>query len=96
MYSTPEMRIDFPEDEKFHLIDKFKESMAKNLDPSYELVTVDGVRVETKTGWALVRASNTQPALTIRFEANSEDNLAVLMNYIQKELNKVSEKICIF
>ena len=96
MFSTPEIRIDFPEDEKFEFIKKFTDSLKRNSDKSYKIITVDGIRVETSEGWALVRASNTQPALTIRFEATSEKNLQELINYFQDEINKVSEKICIF
>lgn len=96
MYSTPEMRIDFPEEEKFKFIEQFTKSMKNSMSSSHRLVTVDGIRIETDDGWALVRASNTQPALTIRFEANSEKNLKELMQYVQKEISKVTDKICIF
>ncbi len=96
MFSTPEIRIDFPENEKFEFIERFTESLKNNSNESSKIITVDGIRVETDKGWALVRASNTQPALTIRFEATSENNLQELITYIQKEINKVSEKICIF
>jgi phosphomannomutase/phosphoglucomutase len=95
MYSTPEMRIDFPEEEKFKFIEDFSKSMHQTNDSSIKLVTVDGIRIETNNGWALVRASNTQPALTIRFEANSEDSLNKLINYVQDEINKVTDKICV-
>ena len=44
---------------------------------------------------ALVRASNTQPALTIRFEADSKQSLNKLINFVQDEINKVTDKICI-
>lgn len=96
MFSTPEIRIDFPEKEKFKFIEEFTESLINNSIDSHKVVTVDGVRVETQEGWALVRASNTQPALTIRFEAISEQSLQEIKDYIQKEINKVTEKICIF
>ena len=96
MYSTPEMRIDFPEEEKFKFIEQFTKFMESSMSSSHRLVTVDGIRIETDDGWALVRASNTQPALTIRFEANSEKNLKELMQYVQKEISKVTDKICIF
>ena len=64
-------------------------------DSTVNLVTVDGIRIETKNGWALVRASNTQPALTIRFEADSKQSLNKLINFVQDEINKVTDKICI-
>ena len=64
-------------------------------DSAVNLVTVDGIRIEAKNGWALVRASNTQPALTIRFEADSKQSLNKLINFVQDEINKVTDKICI-
>jgi len=85
----------FWEEEKFKFIQEFTKSMQSSSSSSHRLVTVDGIRIETDDGWALVRASNTQPALTIRFEANSEINLKELMKYIQKEISKVTDKICI-
>ena len=66
MYSTPEIRIDFPEHEKFEVINKLIEVIKEENDNSFDLITVDGIRLENSKGWALVRASNTQPALTIR------------------------------
>ena len=95
MHSTPEMRIDFPEEEKFEFIKKFSKSMHDTSDSTVNLVTVDGIRIETKNGWALVRASNTQPALTIRFEADSKQSLNKLINFVQDQINKVTDKICI-
>lgn len=96
MYSTPEIRIDFPEKEKFQFIEEFKELMRKDIDKEAKVITVDGIRVETANGWALVRASNTQPALTIRFEADSELNLNTLKKEIEKKLREVSSQICLF
>jgi phosphomannomutase/phosphoglucomutase len=73
-YSTPEIRLDCPEEIKF----KVSEG-AKSLFPEYEILTIDGVRVKFENGWGLVRASNTQPALVMRFEATTP----VLLNDYQ-------------
>ena len=70
--------------------------MRKDIDKEAKVITVDGIRVETANGWALVRASNTQPALTIRFEADSELNLNTLKKEIEKKLREVSSQICLF
>ena len=95
MYSTPEIRIDFPESEKFIIIDKLIKSIKDDDLNLYNLITVDGIRLENSSGWALVRASNTQPALTIRFEADSEKNLKNIKNYVLKKLNSITGAICI-
>lgn len=78
--STPELRIDCPEEIKFELVERAKERFGKD----YEIITVDGVRVLFPDGWALVRASNTQPALSMRFEAESEDGLAAIRDAVER------------
>jgi len=95
MYSTPEIRLEFPENEKFVIIKKLIESIKNDNPHSYDLITVDGIRLENSSGWALVRASNTQPALTIRFEADSEKNLAMIRNYVSEKLNLLAGTVCI-
>lgn len=66
-WNTPEGRMDVGEEVKFPLIDKLKEKLGKE----YTLITLDGVRAVFPTGWALVRASNTEPSITYRFESTS-------------------------
>ena len=95
MYSTPEIRIDFADNEKFVIVDKLIQSIKDENLGLYNLVTVDGIRLENSSGWALVRASNTQPALTIRFEAESEEKLKDMKNYISKKLTSITGVICI-
>ena len=51
-----------------------------------EVVTIDGVRVRFDDGWGLIRASNTQPALVLRFEATSAERVHALRAYLEKEL----------
>ena len=76
--STPEINIQVQEEEKFDII----QNLIKNADfKNAEIITIDGLRVEFETGWALIRASNTTPCLVMRFEA---DNQNELLN-IQKE-----------
>jgi len=71
-YSTPEIKIKSTDEEKFNVIEKVKE-YAKS--KGYNMNTIDGVRVEFDDGWALVRASNTGPDLTARFEGNTEERM---------------------
>ena len=67
-FITPEIRVDCPDEIKFKVVEKVKEMLRKD-NP---IIDVDGVRVRFKDGWGLVRASNTQPALVLRFEALTE------------------------
>ncbi len=68
---TPEIRVDCPDEVKFSLVEKVKEHFREN----YSIIDVDGVRVIFDHGWGLVRASNTQPALVLRFEADTAEQL---------------------
>jgi len=70
--STPELRIDVPEEAKFDLITRAQEHFRK----SHDVIDVDGARVLFGDGWGLLRASNTQPAIVARYEARSADRLA--------------------
>lgn len=69
--SLPEGRIPFTDAAKFQAIDYIREHFARQ----YPIIDVDGVRVDFGDGWGLVRASNTEPALTTRFEASTEERL---------------------
>ena len=81
-YSTPEIKIKSTEEEKFKKVEKVKQ-YAK--DKGYKTNVIDGVRVEFDDGWALVRASNTGPDITMRFEGNTEKR----MNEIKEEFEKL-------
>ncbi len=70
--STPELRLTLPEGEHFKFMARF--SRDANF-PDAEVITIDGLRVEFKDGWGLVRASNTTPSLILRFEADNETAL---------------------
>lgn len=65
--STPELRVDCAEDLKFDLVDRAVEYYSA----IHEVNDIDGARIEFEDGWALIRASNTQPVIVIRFEAES-------------------------
>ncbi|MHB1330019.1 MAG: phosphomannomutase/phosphoglucomutase [Gemmatimonadales bacterium] len=67
-FATPEIRVDCPDDVKFGLVEK----AAAHFGALYQVNTIDGVRIAYPDGWALLRASNTQPVLVMRFEATSE------------------------
>jgi phosphomannomutase / phosphoglucomutase len=84
LVSTPELRIDCPDDLKFKVIDKVAEIVRKNRS----IVDVDGVRVPFEHGWGLVRASNTQPVLVMRFEATSKQ----LLEQYRQEIEEIVER----
>jgi phosphomannomutase/phosphoglucomutase len=67
-FATPELRVECPEDQKFEVVRRAAEHFARQ----YDVLTLDGARISFAEGWGLVRASNTQPALVMRFEASSE------------------------
>ena len=71
-YSTPEVKIKVDDDIKFSIIDKIVEYVKEK---KYNYLDIDGVRVNFDDSWALVRASNTGPNITCRFEATTEDRL---------------------
>jgi phosphomannomutase/phosphoglucomutase len=83
-YSTPEIRIDCPEQEKFKVVDELKAYFKKK----YKTIDIDGVRILFENGWGLIRASNTQPMLVLRFEAKSEKELDKIKNEIKNKLEE--------
>ncbi|MBU4201864.1 MAG: phosphomannomutase/phosphoglucomutase [Candidatus Altiarchaeales archaeon] len=83
-YSTPEIRVPCPEEEKFRIV----EEITKKFQDKYEVITVDGARVQVRGGWGLVRASNTEPALILRFEAKTEEKLDEIKELILDELRE--------
>ncbi len=76
-YSTMEEKIPVEESEKFKIVDSVREYTEKN---NIKTVTIDGVRAQYEDGWALVRASNTGPNLTVRFEAKTKERLKEIKN----------------
>ena len=81
---TPEIRIDCPDDQKFKIVHELTEIFREK----YEVIDIDGVRVNFDDGWALIRASNTQPVLVLRLEAVTKDRLKELVAVIKKQTDK--------
>lgn len=79
-FSTPEIRIDTTEEKKHLIVDKLIKKFSQP-QPGLSVNLIDGIRVSYPFGWALARASNTQPVLVLRFEADSQEHL----NQIQGE-----------
>lgn len=83
-FVTPELRVDCPEEIKFQVAARAREEFAK----TYTLEGDDGARLVFPDGWGLVRASNTQPALVLRFEAESEARLGEIRRLVEEPLAK--------
>lgn len=83
VYNTPEIRVDCPDDVKFELI---KDITAWFKDQGLKVVDIDGARVVLEDGWGLIRASNTQPVLVLRFEAKSEKRLEEIKEMFYEKL----------
>ncbi len=83
-YNTPEIRVDCPDDLKFKIVGELKEYFRKN----HQVIDIDGVRVNFDGGWALVRASNTQPALTMRAEATTLEKLDIIKGILSEQLKQ--------
>lgn len=89
LYNTPEVRIEVDEETKFDLVPQIINNLKALNDNSFELNDIDGVRVQTKEGWWLLRPSNTQNALVTRVEANSADALEKLKAMVEEQLKTI-------
>lgn len=86
LFNTPEIRLDCPEDRKFHIVTAIADQFRKD----HPVIDLDGARVLMDGGWGLIRASNTQPALVLRFEAENKTRLEEIKNQF---MEKVAELI---
>lgn len=85
-YNTPEIKIHVSDEIKFNIVNSVKQYV---IEKGYKFLDIDGVRVQYPEGWALIRASNTGPNLTIRFEANTEERLAELKEEYETLINNL-------
>jgi len=88
-YSTPEIRIYASEEVKFKIVDEVK----AELSGKYPVIDIDGVRAVMPKGWGLVRASNTQAVLVLRFEAESEADLAAIQAEVKGAVERAIHKL---
>ena len=88
--STPEIRVDCPDQLKFKIAEKAKEKFrALHCD----IIDIDGVRVKFPEGWGLIRASNTQPVLVMRFEASTAEKLAEYRAIVERVLEEAKREV---
>jgi len=81
-YSTPEIRIKCDDEEKFMIVENIREIFKDR----YDIIDIDGVRIQFDNGWGLVRASNTEPAIILRFESVSKKGLKNIKEIVMSEL----------
>ena len=89
-FSTPEINIEVEESQKFKIVNEFIEN-AKFLEG--KKITIDGLRVDFKDGWGLLRASNTTPKLVLRFEAETSERLDEIQKLFLDQLKQIDESI---
>ncbi|RKY73014.1 MAG: phosphomannomutase [Candidatus Latescibacterota bacterium] len=85
-FATPEIRVPCPDEEKFKVVEQVK----RYFQSRYNTIDVDGVRILFDDGWGLIRASNTQPILVLRFEARTEQGLEEIREIITGKLREFS------
>ncbi len=89
LHATPEIRVDCRDEVKFKVVERVRE----RLGGRWPLIDIDGVRVRFPDGWGLVRASNTQPALVLRFEAPSPERLSEIRRMIETEVDRAIREV---
>jgi len=87
---TPELRIEVSDERKFHLMERIK-TLASF--PEGKINIMDGMRVDFPDGWGLIRASNTTPALLLRFEASSRQSLQTIQTLFSELLQEVDKRL---
>ncbi|MDH4164679.1 MAG: phosphomannomutase/phosphoglucomutase [Nitrospirota bacterium] len=91
-YSTPEIRFDCPDSIKFKVVERAREVFLKKEELSLiprDVIIVDGIRAIFDKGWGLIRASNTQPVLVMRFESTDNASLSAIQNLMETEVQKI-------
>ena len=91
-FNTPEIRFDCPDTIKFKVVERAKEAFLNGTNLPQrprEVITVDGVRAIFEKGWGLIRASNTQPVLVMRFEANDAASLESIRSMMEQQVNTI-------
>jgi len=83
--STEEIQLPVKDSEKFSIMGLIQSHGFKD----HDTFTIDGVRIQFDHGWALVRASNTTPCLTLRFEASTQDHLDTIQSHVMEELHRI-------
>ena len=89
VFNTPEIRVDTTEEAKFQIV----EQIVAHFKKDYDVIDIDGARVKFPYGWALVRASNTQPSLVVRYEADTEEHLEEIKGIVEPVLKDIKASV---
>lgn len=89
-YASPELRVDTVEEKKFELVRRATETLRQ---AGHDIIDVDGVRVTFPDGWGLIRASNTQPILVLRFEASTPERLKEIQALIEGTVERMKREV---
>ena len=85
-FVTPEIRVQCDDDKKFAVVERVKSEFRRN----YEVIDVDGARIIFPNGWGLVRASNTQDVLVMRFEADTQEHLDEIRAQVEDQVRQAA------
>ena len=86
-FTTPEIRVECPDEKKFGIV----QNVTAHFRESHNVIDIDGVRILFDDGWGLIRASNTQPALVLRFEAMTEARLKEIRDLVESTLDRYQD-----
>jgi len=86
-FTTPEIRVPCDDGLKFDVV----RGIVEHYRPTHQLIDIDGARIQFQGGWGLVRASNTQPVLVLRFEADSEARLKAIRAEVESVLGQIRD-----
>ena len=84
-FTTPECHIHCPDNEKFTAVERLSQQIGAEM-PAEQMNLIDGVRLTTDSGWCLIRASNTEPALVARAQGENETALDEMIEFLRKQL----------
>ena len=87
-YTTPEIRVNCSDHLKFQIVEEIK----KHFQKSHNIIDIDGVRILFGDGWGLIRSSNTQPVLVLRFEASTEERLQTIKDMVEAVMNNTIKR----
>lgn len=90
VFTTPEIRVPCPDEIKFQVVEKAREILRGK---GYKVIDVDGARVVFPDGWGLVRASNTQPVLVVRYEAETKERLDEIRNIVESAIEQAKNQL---
>ncbi len=88
-FTTPEIRVECPDEIKFEVVEYARRHF---VEAGYQVIDVDGVRIVFEDGWGLVRASNTQPVLVLRYEADTEGRLEEIRDLVESRVELIKRE----